>query len=37
MQKIPHANESGYFALVLDLEGNKTGLYSVGSLHILLA
>ncbi|MFD2568244.1 VOC family protein [Pseudotenacibaculum haliotis] len=29
MPKTPHADESGYFALFLDSEGNKMGLHSV--------
>ena len=28
--KTPHADESGYFALFLDTEGNKLGLHSLG-------
>ncbi|GGC79444.1 VOC family protein [Enterococcus wangshanyuanii] len=27
-QKTPHADESGYFALFMDTEGNKLGLHS---------
>lgn len=27
--KTPHADESGFFALILDSEGNKIGLHSV--------
>ena len=27
--KTPHADESGYFAIFLDTEGNKLGLHSV--------
>ena len=28
MPKTPHADESGFFALLLDSEGNKIGLHS---------
>lgn len=27
--KTPHADESGFFALILDSEGNKIGLHSL--------
>ena len=28
VQKTPHADESGFFALFLDSEGNRIGLHS---------